>query len=116
MGAALISTPGAKYKLGLQTAVSNAARKEDSSRLGALLVSTTAMPVVLFAAQAPERVDALVLLSPLAQGPRNEGFDANAGLSPCNDRTNRKIMRLHSNPELSSLRIARNRRTAVRMW
>jgi class 3 adenylate cyclase len=44
-------------------------------------VFTTAMPVVLFAAQAPERVDALVLFSPLAQGPRNEGFDGSAGLS-----------------------------------
>ena len=37
--------PGCRGKLGRQTAVSNATRKDDLSRPGALLVSTTAMPL-----------------------------------------------------------------------
>ena len=44
-GAARSSTPGAKARLGLQTAVSNAMRNDNSSRPGALLVSTMAMPL-----------------------------------------------------------------------
>ena len=45
IGAARSNTPGAKWRLGRQTAVNNATRKEDSSRPGALLVSTTATPL-----------------------------------------------------------------------
>jgi class 3 adenylate cyclase len=45
-------------------------------------VWSTCMPVILFAAQAPERVDALVLLVPYAQGLRNEGYEQTAGFTP----------------------------------
>ena len=47
IGAARSSTPGARWRLGRHTAVSNATRNEDSSRPGALLVSTTATPLAV---------------------------------------------------------------------
>ena len=47
MGAARNNTPGARCRLGRQTAVSNATRNEDSSLPGALVVSTTATPLAV---------------------------------------------------------------------
>jgi class 3 adenylate cyclase len=45
-------------------------------------VYSTAMPVVLFAAQSPARVDALVLYCPLVQGLRHSSPEHTAGFTP----------------------------------
>jgi class 3 adenylate cyclase/pimeloyl-ACP methyl ester carboxylesterase len=41
----------------------------------------TPMPIVLFASRAPQRVEALVLIDPYAQGPRNDTYERIAGMT-----------------------------------
>jgi class 3 adenylate cyclase len=60
-------------------AVMDAERLASATLLG---VYSTAMPVVLFAAQSPGRVDALVLYCPLVQGLRHSSPEHTAGLTP----------------------------------
>jgi class 3 adenylate cyclase/pimeloyl-ACP methyl ester carboxylesterase len=74
--------------LGLSDAIDRVPTlEEQASDLGAVLdaegvesatilgVTSTSMPVLLFAAREPERVDGLMLLTPFARGPLAPGYD-----------------------------------------
>jgi class 3 adenylate cyclase/pimeloyl-ACP methyl ester carboxylesterase len=57
----------------------------DAEKIGSATLSgvySTAMPILLFAAQSPTRVDSLVLYSPIAQGLRHAGPEQTMGFTP----------------------------------